>query len=67
MAPWRKITGSKQCWEEHSSIRGSLFNWRQVPINTVILECGHEKVYRGHYAPTEKARCTACAKQPLAE
>lgn len=61
MAPWRKITGRSETWEQHESIRGRHYTWWQVKITTVTLDCGHTKVFRGDSVPKAKVRCPACA------
>lgn len=60
MAPWRKITGRSEKWEQHTSSRGRLFRWWQVRITTVTIDCGHTKVFRGDGIPKAKVRCPAC-------
>jgi len=59
MSPWRKIKQKVRTQEDHVG-KGRGFTWWMVPITTLHLECGHTKVYRGDYVPSEKARCFAC-------
>lgn len=60
MTIWRKITHRSQIKEEKVSLTRTLFNYRMVPVTTVTLECGHQKVYRGGNVPGTKAQCKEC-------
>lgn len=35
-------------------------SWWQIPVTTLKLECGHEKVYRGDSVPKHAATCPVC-------
>lgn len=55
----RKIVASKVEWEQHFGRRV----WWQVPVTTFRLDCGHEKVYRGHSVPKRSVKCAKCGSE----
>jgi len=52
----RKIVERITNWEQHVG-KGS---WWQVPVTTLKLECGHEKVCRGSDVPKHEVICDEC-------
>lgn len=45
-------------YEEHNGRNHK--SWWRVKVHTVVLDCGHEKVYRGDVYPKRYSRCREC-------
>jgi len=58
--PWRKIVRATERMSETISLNRNLFSWRALPVTTLVLECGHEKVVRGESVPKHKTICKQC-------
>jgi len=58
--PWRKVMSSTRRLEEHVSLNRRIFTWRAIPVTTLVLDCGHEKIVRGDSVPRLKTVCKTC-------
>jgi hypothetical protein len=59
----RKIVSSRKNWDETVNLTPRTFYYRVIPVTTLVLECGHTKVYRGDYVPKHKALCHVCKQK----
>jgi hypothetical protein len=57
---YRKILQHLEGKDEKFSMYRGRFNYRMVEVTTLVLECGHRKVYRGDGVPTVKVLCKEC-------
>lgn len=62
---WCRIVQFKHDREEHTSLRGRMVSWRAIPVTTLTLECGHEKIIRGDKVPKRHTACQECEKEAL--
>ena len=56
----RLILKSTTTHEEHFTANGSAFNHWALAIHTLLLECGHKKIYRGTRPPKVYSQCKRC-------
>lgn len=58
----RKVVRRVDTKDEKVNLTPRTFYYRMTPVTTLILECGHTKVYRGDYVPKHKALCKECSR-----